>query len=56
MIGSDASLVSAAPVIAVGVVLLGFVVYYWVDLARSNTVRCLPKWVWARWRRAARSS
>ena len=41
MIGSDASLVSAAPVIALGVVLLGFVVYYWVDLAALQH-RALP--------------
>jgi Phospholipase_D-nuclease N-terminal len=47
VIGSDASLVSAAPFILVGVALLGFVVYCWVDLARSNAVRYLPKWVWA---------
>lgn len=47
MIGSDASLVSAWPFILLGVALLGFVVYCWVDLARSNAVRYLPQWVWA---------
>ena len=47
MIGSDAGLVSAWPFILIGAVLLGFVVYCWVDLARANAVRYLPKWVWA---------
>jgi hypothetical protein len=28
------------------VVALGFVVYCWVDIARSN-VKYLPKWAWA---------
>ncbi|NIA24343.1 MAG: hypothetical protein GWP04_02105 [Gammaproteobacteria bacterium] len=32
-----------APVIALS---LAFVVYCWIDIARSN-VRYLPKWLWA---------
>ena len=47
MIFGSASFVSAAPVILLGFVLLGFVVYCWVDLARAKQVRYLPKWLWA---------
>ena len=47
MIFGSASFVSAAPVILLVVVLVGFVVYCWVDLARAKQVRYLPKWLWA---------
>lgn len=47
MIVGDASFVSAAPVLLLGVVLFGFVAYCWVDLVRAEAVRYLPKWVWA---------
>ena len=46
MIVGSASFVSAAPVVLLGVVLLAFVVYCWVDLARAEQVRYLPKWLW----------
>jgi hypothetical protein len=47
MILGSASFVSAAPVILLGIFLLAFVVYCWVDLARTEQVRYLPKWLWA---------
>ena len=47
MILGSASFVSAAPVILLGIFLLAFVVYCWVDLARAEQVRYLPKWLWA---------
>jgi hypothetical protein len=47
VIVGSASFVSAAPVILLGVVLLAFVVFCWVDLVRAEQVRYLPKWLWA---------
>ena len=47
MIVGSASFVSAVPVVLLGVVLLAFVVYCWVNLARAEQVRYLPKWLWA---------
>ena len=35
------------PLLALGLVGAGFVVYCWVDLARAGTVRYVPKWAWA---------
>ena len=32
------------PLLVLAVVAAGFVVYRWVDLARSDSVRYLPKW------------
>lgn len=46
MAGS-ASFISAVPVLALGLVALGFVVYCEVDLVHAHGVRYLPKWLWA---------
>jgi len=35
------------PLLVLAVVAAGFIVYCWVDLARSDSVRYLPKWAWA---------
>jgi hypothetical protein len=43
----SAGFVSAAPMLALGVVVFGFVVYCEVDLVRTEGVRHLPKWLWA---------
>lgn len=44
---ASASFLSAAPVLLLGVLALGFVVYCEVDLVRAPAVRYLPKWLWA---------
>ncbi|HLI57041.1 MAG TPA: PLDc N-terminal domain-containing protein [Actinomycetota bacterium] len=33
-----------APLLVLG---LGFLIYCWYDIAKSPSVRYLPKWVWA---------
>jgi hypothetical protein len=43
----DASFISATPVLVLGVVFVGFVIFCWVDIVRAETVRNLPKWEWA---------
>lgn len=40
----DVPLAAVAPLVLLAV---GFVVYCWVDLARADAVRWLPKWAWA---------
>jgi nucleoside recognition membrane protein YjiH len=47
MTAGDASSISAAPVFLLGVALIGFVIYCWVDIARAEKVKHLPKWGWA---------
>lgn len=43
----DASFISAIPLLMLGVVLVCFVVYCWVDIFRAEKLRHLPKWMWA---------
>jgi len=47
MMAGSASFISAVPVLALGVVALGFAVYCEVDLVHAHGVRYLPKWLWA---------
>jgi hypothetical protein len=47
MTAVSASFISASPLLALGLVVLGFVVYCEVDLARAHAVRHLPKSLWA---------
>jgi len=47
MSAGDASFISATPVLLFGVILVGFIVYCWVDIVRSQKVQHLPKWLWA---------
>lgn len=47
MMASSASFISAVPVLALGLVALGFVAYCAVDLVHADGVRYLPKWLWA---------
>ena len=47
MTAGDANFISAAPVLLLGVVAVGFVIYCWVDIARAEKVKYLPKWGWA---------
>lgn len=47
MTAVSASFISAVPVLALGLVVLGFLVYCEVDLASAEAVRRLPKWLWA---------
>lgn len=41
------SFISAVPVLALGLIVLAFVGYVELDLARADGVRHLPKWLWA---------
>jgi hypothetical protein len=43
----NASFISAIPVLLLGVALVCFVIYCWVDIFRAEEVRHLPKWLWA---------
>lgn len=47
MTAVSAGFLSAAPVMGLGLVVLGFVVYCLVDVVRAQSVRHLPKWLWA---------
>lgn len=42
-----ASFISAVPVLALGLVALGFAVYCEIDLVHAGGVRYLPKGLWA---------
>ena len=47
MMAGSAGFISAVPVLALGLVALGFAVYCEVDLVHAGGVRYLPKWLWA---------
>jgi hypothetical protein len=47
MSAGDANFISATPVLLLGVLLVVFVVYCWVDIIRAEKVKHLPKWKWA---------
>jgi nucleoside recognition membrane protein YjiH len=47
MNAGDANFISATPVLLLGVLLVGFVIYCWVDIIRTEKVKHLPKWKWA---------
>lgn len=44
---ASANFISATPLLLLGVVLVGFVIFCWVDIVRAEKVKHLPKWVWA---------
>jgi nucleoside recognition membrane protein YjiH len=47
MSARNASFISATPVLLLGVVLVSFIIYCWVDIVRSEKAKHLPKWLWA---------
>ena len=47
MTAVSAGFISAVPVLALGVIVLGFVVYCEADLVHAHGVRHLPRWLWA---------